>query len=53
MRIKCHFTVGGRSVLGQYLIDMERIDSPLLCIAYIDNISLQIPRQTQKLGFRV
>ena len=53
MRIERNLRVGRRSVLGEYLIDMERIDSPLSRVAHIDDVAAKISGERQILRFGV
>ena len=53
MRIERNRRLGGRSVLRQYLIDMERIDSAFFRVADVYQIARQIFCQGQVLGFGI
>ena len=53
MRIERNLRVGRRTVLGEYLIDMERIDSPLSRVAHIDDVAAKISGERQILRLRV
>ena len=51
VRVERNDGIGGRSLFREYLINMERIDSSLLCVAHVDDIPLEIPRQSEVLRF--
>ena len=53
MRIERDDGVGGRTLFREYLIDMEGIDTSLLCVAHVDNVSFQISCKRQILCFRI
>ena len=53
VRIERNRRLGGRSVLRQYLIDMERIDSAFFRVADVYQITRQIFCQGQVLGFGI
>ena len=53
MRIERDDGVGGRTFFREYFIDMERIDTSLLCVAHVDDVSFQISRKRQIFCFGI
>ena len=53
MRIERDDGIGGRALFREYLIDMERIDTPLLRVAHVDDVPFQISRKRQIFCFGI
>ena len=51
--VECDLWVCGRAVFRKYLIDMERVDAPFLCVAHVDDIACKVSCERQILGFGV